>query len=61
MQDIRHESLEAHIFNTGDVFGAFKVVRGAILAAFASIVDDCVLVPRWVVEVLFSQCLGGFS
>ena len=40
VKDIRHESLEPHILDAGDVFGPFEVIRRPILPAFPSVVHD---------------------
>ena len=41
MEDIGHESLEAHVFDTGHVFGSLEIIRSPIFSAFPRIVDDC--------------------
>lgn len=41
MEDVRHQSLEAHVFDSGDVLGPSEVVRGAIFAALTSVVHHC--------------------
>ena len=40
VQDIRHQRLEAHVLDAGDVLRALKVLVGAIGAAFARVVDE---------------------
>lgn len=42
VQDVRHQRLETHVLDAGDVLGALKVVRGAVLASLAGVVHDCV-------------------
>lgn len=41
VQDIRHQSLEAHILDPRDVLGPLEVIRCAIFPALASVVHDC--------------------
>lgn len=41
MQNVRHESLESHVLNTGNVLGPLEVVRCAISSAFTGVVDHC--------------------
>ena len=47
MQDIRHESLEAHVLDTGNVLGPLEVVGRPVFPALSGIIDDCtpLLVP----------------
>src|SRR5687768_11658658 len=41
MQNVRHESLESHVFDTSNVLGPLEVVRRAISSAFTGVVDHC--------------------
>lgn len=41
VQDVRHQRLEAHIFDTGDVLGPLEVVGGPVFATLAGVVHDC--------------------
>lgn len=42
VQNVRHQRLETHVFDTGNVFGTLEVIRGAILASLAGVVHNCV-------------------
>jgi hypothetical protein len=41
VEDIRHQGLEPHVLDTGDVFGSFEVVRCTIFSTFPRIVHHC--------------------
>lgn len=40
MQDIRHQSLKPHVFDTGDHLGPLEVFAGHVCASFPSIVHE---------------------
>lgn len=40
VQDIGHESLEAHILDSGNVLGSLEVIRSSVLTTFPGIVDN---------------------
>lgn len=41
VQNIRHQSLEPHVLDAGDVLGPFEIIRGAVFSAFSGVVHDC--------------------
>lgn len=43
VEDVRHQSLEPHVFDASDVLGPFEVVRRTIFSSFPCIVHDCPL------------------
>lgn len=40
VEDVRHKGLEAHVFDAGDHFGPFEVVRCTIFASFPRVVNN---------------------
>jgi hypothetical protein len=43
MQNIRHQGLEPHVFDAGDIFGPFEVIRRTIFSSFPRIVHHWAL------------------
>lgn len=43
VEDVRHEGLEPHVLDAGNVFGPFEVVRCAIFPAFPRVVHHCAM------------------
>lgn len=40
VQNVRHQSLESHVLDSGNVLGSLEVVRGTVLTSFPGIVYD---------------------
>ena len=40
MQNVRHQSLEAHVFDAGNVLGPLEVVGRAVFASLSGIVHN---------------------
>lgn len=41
VKDVRHECLESHVLDTGNVLGSPEIVRRAIFAALSGVVHHC--------------------
>lgn len=56
VQNIRHEGLESHVFDAGDVFGPFEVVGCTIFSTFPRVVHHCIMLEAVDIVTLLVEC-----
>lgn len=65
VQNIRHESLETHVFDAGYIFGPLEVVGCTIFSTFPRVVHDCIMLEAVTLSnmhrMLLEACSGAMG